>query len=375
MSIPDLPRYTSWSQVPDGLYTRTQLAEMDPPRKPAKDAPPVGQALYHGNRYAPLWPLDATVAKRRPSEAQRVALLRAAAARHICKRCDARTHPSATPDSPPDAGVDPWVGRLCDRCTHVLRAHSQHCDYRKRAQRVMSVLAGRGAIAVQADDVHEPRRLALVEFADMGRLEAGQGRVLVDAALAVPGTDPAGWEISYRDAIGLVDGLMREREQERLPVFVGWRYALTPIVMVANHDLDRAGQERRWDEDSQAGRIGHERWSAWDAVKPYAWMDQKWEEWREVGNEGTMHRVGVLRSVDVLTEWHYYHAEPSSEGDDPRYYHPTFPERHPRATGDVVVDAHLVMQSFAGIADGTELVSGRAPWLVFPPTVPGYDGP
>lgn len=372
MGSPDLPRYITWAAVPHGLHTRNQLAQMDPPRRPAKDAPPVGQALYHGNKYAPLWPLDATVEKRRPSDAQKAALRRASAARHICQRCDARTHPSATPDNPPTANVDPWTGRLCDVCSNVLHAHRQHCDYQRQAGRTMTRMAGRGAIVVQADNRDEPRRLAMVEFSNPA--EPDDGHVLVDFTLTVPGVEPQPGEVSYVDAFALVDSLMSGRD-DPLPVFVGWKHTLWPLVVLAN-GLDEAGQERRREEEDRERPFGAARWSPWDAVSGCAWMTQKWNDWQEAtppSGQGTQQlRTGILLAVTVRSLWGYYHAEPSSP--DPRFYHPAYSDEMLGRTGDVVADARLVIRTLAGMADGTAPVSPKAPWLAHPPTVSGYDG-
>ncbi|MEV7805043.1 hypothetical protein AB0O28_19040 [Microbispora sp. NPDC088329] len=370
----DLPRYTTWDAVPGGLYTKTQLGRLDPPRKLAKGAQPTARVLYHGNKYAALYGLDATVVKEPPTEAQLASVRRATAARHICKRCDARTHPVVTPDNPPPSGVDPYDGRLCARCHDVVRIHQQHGDYQRRAKNLMDELAERGAIVVQADDRAAPRRLALVEFfTDSASLHLGGGRVLADFDLAPPGVEPEAREITYLEAIGRLDRMFRSRED--VPVFVGWEQnALWPLVMLANHDMDRAAQKARHEADNEAGRRGHERWSPYTAAEPYTWMQQQWNPVQEAtGPDGTPQTVQTCRllSADVRIYWAHYHAEPSSTDDDPRYFHPRRPETMPRATGDVVVDAHLLMEILAAVADGTEPVSPRAPWKVFPPQ-PGY---
>ena len=59
-SIPPLrglTRYTRWDLVPDGLQTKTMLGRQG--LKPGAD--PVGQVLYHGNSYAPLYEVSAAV--------------------------------------------------------------------------------------------------------------------------------------------------------------------------------------------------------------------------------------------------------------------------------------------------------------------------
>lgn len=372
----DLPRYTTWDAVPDGLYTKTQLARLDPPRKLAKGAQPAARVLYHGNKYAALYGLDATVVKEPPTEAQLAGVRRATAARHICKRCDARTHPAVTPDSPPPSGVDPYDGRLCGCCHDVVRIYNHHRRSQRQARRTMDELIERGAIVVQADDQDAPRRLALVEFfTDSASRHLGGGRVLADFDLAPPGAEPAAREITYLEAIDRLDRMFRDRDH--LPVFVGWDHPLWPLVMLANHDMDRAAQKARDEADSAAGRVGAERWWPHTAAEPYTWMQQKWNDWQETtGPDGSPRksRTSQRLSADVRTDWAHYHAEPSSTDDDPRYFHPRRPETMPRATGDVVMDAHLLMQTLAAVADGTAPVSPRAPWKVFPPQAGYVDG-
>lgn len=60
------------------------------------------------------------------------------------------------------------------------------------------------------------RRLALVEFTDLTRLQGGDGRVLADYALTLPGQENAAGKITYLQAIIQIDDLLRPREH--LPV-------------------------------------------------------------------------------------------------------------------------------------------------------------
>ncbi|MEU3986384.1 hypothetical protein AB0F77_41080 [Streptomyces sp. NPDC026672] len=112
-SIPPLPgltRYTRWDLVPDGLQTKTMLARQG--LKPGTD--PVGQVLYHGNSYAPLYEVTAAVPKRRVSPAQRAALDRARALQYECRRCGTR-------ESEPLG-----KGRFCDPCRYAMTLWEQH---------------------------------------------------------------------------------------------------------------------------------------------------------------------------------------------------------------------------------------------------------
>lgn len=108
--LPDLTRYTCWSQVPEGLHTRTQLSHQG--LKPG--SPPVGQVLYHGNSYAPLFEVAAAVAKRPCSPAQRAVLQRARELQYHCRRC-------GTLESEPLG-----KGRFCDPCRYAMTMWGQH---------------------------------------------------------------------------------------------------------------------------------------------------------------------------------------------------------------------------------------------------------
>lgn len=112
--IPDLPRYTRWEQVPDGLHTKTQLGRMDPPLKPSAD--PVGQVLYNGNSYAPLYEVVTAVPKRTLSPAQRAVLDRARELQYRCRRCG--THEEDRLGK----------GRFCDPCRYAMTLWEQHAQ-------------------------------------------------------------------------------------------------------------------------------------------------------------------------------------------------------------------------------------------------------
>ncbi|MFD7868489.1 hypothetical protein [Streptomyces sp. NPDC059783] len=112
-SIPPLPgltRYTRWDMVPDGLQTRTMLDRQG--LKPG--ASPVGQVLYHGNSYAPLYETSAAVPKRRVSPAQRAVLDRARALQYECRRCATRESERL------------GRGRYCAPCRYAMTMWEQH---------------------------------------------------------------------------------------------------------------------------------------------------------------------------------------------------------------------------------------------------------
>jgi hypothetical protein len=134
-----LPRYTRWADVPAGLYTRTQLGRLDPPRRPAPDAQPRAQALYHGNRYAPLFHLDDTVVKPAATEAQRAAAARARELQRVCRWC------GHIDDEPLRRG------RLCERCHDIREVHARHRDARREAARILRPTTVAAAVVTVAD--------------------------------------------------------------------------------------------------------------------------------------------------------------------------------------------------------------------------------
>ncbi|RJL19739.1 hypothetical protein [Bailinhaonella thermotolerans] len=365
----ELPCYTTWDAVPDGLYTKTQLGRLDPPRRLRRGAVPVGRVRYHGNRHAPLYDLDASELKPAPTPAQLAAVRRASAARHICARCDARTHPAVTPDTPPPGHVEPYPGRLCPTCRAVLIHYGRHATDRRGAARVVEQLADRSAVVVAADDADEPRRLVLVEWPAPLRLDVHS--VILDVELIPPGTGSRAGAITYRDAIGRIDDMMRPRGTgAALPVWVSWhRWALWPLVMLANHDMSAADQQARRDADEAARLVGPKRWSEMTATEAYPWMHVQWPD-APTGPEITGQRA-YLHTVTVREVWARYHAEPTRLAEDPQHFEPMYPRRHPGSTGDLLLDARLTMAALVKIADGTEPVSPRAPWRVHPPR-PGY---
>ncbi|MFD3336157.1 hypothetical protein ACFWV1_26440 [Streptomyces sp. NPDC058700] len=175
-----LTRYTRWEQVPDGLHTKTQLAEMDPPLKPGAD--PVAQVLYHGNSYAPLYQLETAVPKRRATPAQRAALDAARALQYLCRRCGGQA------DEPLGKG------RLCGSCRSAVAMWEQH----DRAQREARAL------------IADPTAVLLVVDADPGGLPGTQAvaviqihdqQILLAADAGVHGTPERAAVIARLDSL------------------------------------------------------------------------------------------------------------------------------------------------------------------------------
>jgi hypothetical protein len=114
-----IPHYTRWDLVPAGLYSRTQLGRMDPPRRIRPDAATRATVTYHGNKTARLYQLDDSEFRPAPSAAKLAAVLRAGESRYICRFCEVSA----------DHG-SPWPERICDRCGNIVRAYAQHLEGR-----------------------------------------------------------------------------------------------------------------------------------------------------------------------------------------------------------------------------------------------------
>ncbi|WP_433860196.1 hypothetical protein [Streptomyces kronopolitis] len=151
--LPNLIRYTRWDQVPDGLHTRTQLGRMDPPLKPGAD--PVGQVLYHGNSYAPLYEESAAVPKRRTSPAQRAVLDRARELQYQCRRCGVIEE-------------DPLgKGRFCDPCRYAMTMWGQHEQAQALARELVADPAAVLLVVdVEPDSLPEAQSVAVVSVYD-----------------------------------------------------------------------------------------------------------------------------------------------------------------------------------------------------------------
>ncbi|MYW65597.1 hypothetical protein GTY65_16250 [Streptomyces sp. SID8379] len=137
-ALPDVTRYTWWGDVPEGLFTKTDLARQG--FKPGSE--PVGQVLYHGNSYAPLYEADRALPKRACSPAQRAVLDRARSLRRECRRCGVRR------DYPLGRG------RWCEPCACSVAAFAIHDGAQQHARQA---LAEDGTVLlVVADDPDAP---------------------------------------------------------------------------------------------------------------------------------------------------------------------------------------------------------------------------
>jgi hypothetical protein len=171
-ALPDVQRYTHWSDVPDGLFTKTQLAEQG--LKPA--AEPVGQVLYHGNCYAPLYERASAVAKRPCTPAQRAVLDRARELQRVCRRCGTRE------------GEPLGKGRWCAACTPAARMWEQHVQAQALARElVVDPAAVLLVVDVEPDSLPQAHGVAVVGIRDRAVLLAspagGHGTPERDALL------------------------------------------------------------------------------------------------------------------------------------------------------------------------------------------------
>ncbi|MFB6594795.1 hypothetical protein ACFCX6_35585 [Streptomyces sp. NPDC056353] len=161
-SIPPLPgltRYTRWDLVPDGLQTKTMLGRQG--LKPGAD--PVGQVLYHGNSYAPLYETSAAVPKRPVSPAQRAALDRARELQYRCRRCGF-------------LGEEPLgKGRFCDPCRYAMTLWEQHDQAQALARELVADPAAVLLVVdVAPDSLPEAQGVAVVGVRDRQVLYAAE---------------------------------------------------------------------------------------------------------------------------------------------------------------------------------------------------------
>jgi len=179
VTTPDpIPKYTNWAKIPAGLYTRTQLGKLDPPRRICKDATVRGRALYHGNQYADLYALDDTEVKPAPSEKQVAAARRAGELRYVCRWCGHTDE------------YDPLPQRICKPCGYTVQAYGRHLEGRAHLaglhQREWRPLFA--AVAYGADR-DWPTRLVIV---DPGL----DGAVIADRDMPAVGRDENGWTVT-----------------------------------------------------------------------------------------------------------------------------------------------------------------------------------
>jgi hypothetical protein len=336
-AVLELPRYRTWSEAQAaGLYTRTQLGQLDPPRKPAPEAAARGRILYHGNMYAPLYALDDAVPKRAVSPRQRAQLDRARALQSVCRYCGDQGEGSL------------GRGRQCGSCRAVETTRQCHEDGRSQAMRVLAGLGERRVFALGfSPDLAEfetvPGRVALVEVFGLADL-VPRAEVMVDAWLTVaPGDRWARGGLTamgYREALAAIDAVLPESA-----VLLGWTDPIRGLLRLLNWDggplqPDPYGGEARAD--------------AWHGAEEFAVL----QGLRPGGD------VRCLRVDYRFADWFF---EPTAQSRPPRW------ERRydlplPEATGEPHVDALRAAEVLAAIAAGTAPVSPRAPWLNWPPT-------
>ncbi|MFI9052432.1 hypothetical protein [Streptomyces sp. NPDC053427] len=149
--LPGLTRYTRWDQVPEGLHTKTQLHQQG--LKPG--SAPVGQVLYHGNSYAPLFEVTAAVAKPECSPAQRAALDRARKLQYLCRRC------GVCEEKPLGRG------RFCAPCRYAMTLWEQHHQAQVLARELVADPAAVLLVVdVEPDSLPEAQGVAVVSVRD-----------------------------------------------------------------------------------------------------------------------------------------------------------------------------------------------------------------
>jgi hypothetical protein len=176
----DLPHYDSWRAVPPGVYlTKTQLAELDLPRRPGPQAATVDGYDYRDKKAVlALYRIDQST----PSPATPKALAAARARTngpdpHSCTDCGAH----------PDLAVTVYTDdqRLCRTCAHIraLRAQQDVIAQQRAntAARAADLLAGQLAV------VH-------CELVDRGTTPSGAPRS--PAAVRVAVVDQAGAQLA-----------------------------------------------------------------------------------------------------------------------------------------------------------------------------------
>lgn len=236
-----LTKYTRWDQVPDGLHTKTQLAEMDPPLKPGAD--PVGQVLYHGNSYAPLYELAAAVPKRRATSAQRAALDRARELQYVCRRCGVR-------------GDEPLgKGRWCMRCSCAVMMWEQHAQAQVMARELVADQAA-VLLVVDADPEGPPGTQAVAV------LQIHDHRVLYTAQAGEHGTPERAAVVDRLDVLLADRRVVRECDHGGLATRIPFTLVSLPREMLPSAVI----AEHAWMSSEVSSVAGV--WVAW-----YAWTD------------------------------------------------------------------------------------------------------
>ncbi|OUD03011.1 hypothetical protein [Streptomyces swartbergensis] len=271
-SIPPLPgltRYTWWGAVPEGLLTKTQLDRQG--LKPGSD--PVGQVLYHGNCYAPLYEVSAAVPKRGCSPAQRAALDRARQLQRECRRCGVRE------DDPLGRG------RYCDGCRYAMTMWEQH----DQAQVLARELVADPAAVLLVVDV---ARDALPTGQAVAVVTVHDGQVLYAAPAGEYGTPE-------RDAVlNRLDALLADRRVVEEPDHMGPLGRYPDALLRLPGEPVPPGRDPRhpWAAPhSKANPSVARIWSGW-----FGWTDYPYSMIPSVPRDGTA--VPWTRSLDVAAD-------------------------------------------------------------------------
>ncbi|MGI5444105.1 hypothetical protein ACQEV4_44220 [Streptomyces shenzhenensis] len=299
-SIPPLPgltRYTHWGAVPEGLHTKTQLDRQG--LKPGGE--PLGQVLYHGNCYAPLYEVTAAVAKRPCSPAQKAVLDRARDLQYVCRRCGHRD------DEPLGRG------RWCDSCSIPAALFEVHDQAQVLAR---ELVADESAVVlvvdVEPDSFPEAQGVAVVGVHD--------GQVLYAAPAGEYGSPERGAVLDRLDAL-LVDRRVVEE-----PDFMGPNHRYPHALL----RLPRSGPVvpgrdplHPWAAPHSAANDSVTRiWAGW-----FGWTDRH-------------------SSTNACAPWEW-------SGDIPMPWSRSL---------DLVADGRSMADLLHRIADGTEPVWERAAW-------------
>ncbi|MFJ4988794.1 hypothetical protein ACIP9H_33960 [Streptomyces sp. NPDC088732] len=300
--LPGLPRYTNWADVPAGLFTKTQLAGLDPARKPG--GAPVGQVLYHGNSYAPLYPLDEAVEKRACSPAQREVLDRARALQYVCRRCSTER----------DYALG--RGRWCEPCSYAAALYANHASAQQFAHEIVtSPAAALVVVAGGPGEYAQPETVAVLRVHDQELLHAGPAGAY--------GTVERGAVLDRLDA--LLDGQRIVHETDMGPVS---RYPHMLVTPPGEHLSSARAHLHSWlspyRESSEKAAYVSRLWRHW-----FAWTR---DEWSTVADEPRGHEPGI-RTI----AWD--------------------------RSASAVDDAHTVAALLQRIAEGTEPVWERARWV------------
>jgi hypothetical protein len=257
-SIPPLPgltRYTWWGAVPEGLFTKTQLDRQG--LKPGSD--PVGQVLYHGNCYAPLYEKSAAVPKRGCSPAQRAALDRARELQYVCRRCgDRRDYPLGS-------------GRWCEPCSYAAGLYAAHAKAQRYAREIVAdPAAALVVVAAGPGEYAQPETVAVIRVHDQELLHEGPAGAY--------GTPERGALLDRLDV--LLDGRRIVHETDRGPVSRYPSMLVTPPGQLVSSERDGLhGWLSPHRESAEKADYVSRLWRNWFAWTRDEWTSMASEPW------------------------------------------------------------------------------------------------